>query len=96
MGIDKYWGRWLIVLSGLFLLGELIDFEVIPVLAQGLNQFPGIMGMTWPGFIIGRGPISFVLLVGIVSAVILKGLARRPSSSRRGAEGEYIRTRETD
>jgi len=96
MAWDRYWGRWVVALSSILLAAELVNFEVLPELARGWNNWLSTMSVTWPGFTMGRGPASLVILIGLSGTIILKGLARRPSSVRRGNAGEFLRTRETD
>jgi hypothetical protein len=96
MAFQSYWGRWAVALSSLLLLGELLSFDILPNLSNGWEEALYTMSITWPGVVMGRGPITFVVLLALTCIVILKGLARRPSSERRGAAGEHLRTRETD
>jgi hypothetical protein len=96
MAMDKYWGRWLIALSSLIILAELLDNEVFPAIAHGGKEALSILLFTWPGVSMGRGPISLLILAALAYTVIAKGLARRPSNVRRGSDGEHLRTRETD
>jgi hypothetical protein len=96
MAMDKYWGRWLITLSSLIIFAELLNYEVLPAIARGGKEALSILFFTWPGIIMGRGPISLLILAGLSYIVIAKGLARRPSGIRRGPSGDHLRTRETD